>query len=351
MDIKELYNRFSKGFTLLEIYNELRKKYGEGRALEETQRISREFLVEEAKRDKYIFEKIFIQKYRDYHIENKELIISHIEWMINFLKDIESLNPEVSVELSHEKCELGKILSYRSFKDKNLDEKVRSFHENLHTLAERIYKSLKEKDYISALLNYTKCVKTSHSLINLLSIENLKLIKEANYDPLTGLLNRRQLFRILSDIVDLSRLTGNHFTLAVIDIDNFKQINDKYGHLVGDCILKEVANIMKQSFRKSDYLFRYGGEEFLVIMPSTSLEEALKALERFRKNVESHKFSLDHHECPKVTVSIGVCGDAGQHEDIKSYIDCADKKLYAAKKSGKNRIIWRLPENVGDRNS
>ncbi len=138
--------------------------------------------------------------------------------------------------------------------------------------------------------------------------------------------------------------------MAVIDIDNFKQINDKYGHLVGDCILREVANIMKQSFRKSDYLFRYGCEEFLVIMPSTSLEEALKALERFRKNVESYKFSLDHQECPKVTVSIGVCGDSGQHKDIKSYIDCADRKLYAAKKSGKNRIIWQLPENIGDGN-
>ena len=346
MDIKELYNRFSKGFTLLEIYNELRKKLGEHRALEETQRLSREFLIEEAKRDKYIFEKIFIQKYRDYHIDNKELIISHIDWMINFLKDIELLNINASVELSHNRCELGKILNKKRFQDTELDEKIRSLHENLHTLAKRIYESLEERDFISALLNYTKCVKTSHSLINLLSIENLKLVKEANYDPLTGLLNRRQLFRILSDIVDLAKLTGNPFTLAIIDIDNFKQINDKYGHLVGDCILREVANIMKQSFRKSDYLFRYGGEEFLVIMPSTSLEEGLKALERFRENVEKHKFSLDHWECPKVTVSIGVCGDSGQHDDIKSYIDCADKKLYSAKRSGKNRIVWKLPENI-----
>ncbi|WP_461830109.1 diguanylate cyclase [Aquifex sp.] len=346
MDIKELYEKYSKGLTLWEIYVYLRNTHSESKAFEELQKIAREFLINEARRDRYIFEKIFIQKYEDYHIENKELIMSHIEWMINFLKDMELLNSHPSVEIDHKRCELGKILGKRSFKDIELDKKVRNIHENLHTLAKHIYSSLQSRNYLNALLNYTKCVKTSHSLINLLSIENLKLVKEANYDPLTGLLNRRQLFRILSDIVDLAKLTGNPFTLAIIDIDNFKQINDKYGHLVGDCILKEIANIMKQSFGKSDYLFRYGGEEFLVIMPSTSLEEALKALERFKENVEKHKFSLDHQECPKVTVSIGVCGDIGEHKDIKGYIDCADKKLYIAKRSGKNRIVWRLSEEV-----
>ena len=346
MEPKELYDSYSKGLTLFEIYKNLVEKYGEERATKETQRISRELLVEEAKRDRYIFEKIFVQKYRDYHIENKDLILSHIEWMINFLKDLESLNTRPSVELSHHRCRLGRILKYRKFKDILLDRNVRILHENLHTLAKEIYESLQNRDYISALLNYAKCVKTSHSLINLLSIENLRLVHRVNYDPLTGLLNRRRLLRVLSDIVDLSESTGNPFVLAIIDIDNFKQINDTYGHLVGDCILKEVANIMRKSFRKSDYLFRYGGEEFLVIMPSTTLEEGLKALERFRKNVEEHEFSLDDQRCPKVTVSIGVCGSFEKHEDIQDYIECADKKLYEAKRSGKNKVVWWLPEKV-----
>ncbi len=346
MNTKELYEKYSKGLTLLQIYNELRKVYGEEEALSEIQRIAKDFLIEEAKRDKYVFEKIFIQKFKDYHIENKELIISHIEWMIRFLRDVELLNSKESINLSGKECELGKILQNIRFEDDELDERVRNLHENLHRLAELIYKSLKEKDYLSALLNYTKCVKTSHSLINLLSFEALKLAEEANYDPLTGLLNRRQLYRILSDIADLAKLSGNPFTLAIIDIDNFKQINDKYGHIVGDCVLREVAQIMKKTFRKSDYLFRYGGEEFLVIMPSTTLEEGLKALERFRRNVERHRFSLDSKECPKVTVSIGVCGDYGRHEDIKTYIECADRKLYEAKRMGKNRVVWILSEKT-----
>lgn len=346
MELKELYDSYSKGLTLFEIYKKLVEKYGEERAIKESQRIFQKLLIEEAKRDRYIFEKIFVQKYRDYHIENKNLILSHIEWMINFLKDVESLNTRPSVELYHTKCELGRALKYRKFKDKILDENIRLLHENLHTLAKEIYESLQKRDYVSALLNYAKCVKTSHSLINLLSMESLRLVKEAYYDPLTGLLNRRRLLRILSDIVDLSESTGNPFVLAIIDVDNFKQINDTYGHLVGDCILKEVANIMRTSFRKSDYLFRYGGEEFLVIMPSTSLEEGLKALERFRKNVEEHEFSLDHQRSPKVTVSVGVCGSFEKHEDIQDYIECADKKLYEAKRSGKNKVVWWLPEKA-----
>lgn len=346
MEPKELYDSYSKGFTLYEIYKKLVEKYGEERAIKETQRISQKLLIEEAKRDRYIFEKIFVQKYRDYHIENKDLILSHVEWMINFLKDVESLNTRPSVELSHHKCNLGRMLRYRKFEDILLDKNIRILHESLHTLAKEIYESLQNRDYISALLNYTKCVKTSHNLINLLSIDNLRFVKEAYYDPLTGLLNRRRLLRILSDIVDLSESTGNPFVLAIIDIDNFKQINDTYGHLAGDCILKEVANIMRKSFRKSDYLFRYGGEEFLVIMPSTSLEEGLKALERFRKNVEEHEFSLDDQRCPKVTVSIGVCGSFEKHKDIQDYIECADKKLYEAKKSGKNKVVWWLPEKA-----
>jgi len=163
--------------------------------------------------------------------------------------------------------------------------------------------------------------------------------EELRKDPLTGLLSRRYLYPIFKDILDLSYYTEMPFSVALMDIDNFKKINDEYGHLVGDCVLKKTANVIKVALRKSDYIFRCGGEEILVLMPSSGKEKAFNILEGIRKKVEEGIFNCNGKRV-KVTASIGICSDISNGIKLpENYISCADKKLYIAKRTGKNKVV------------
>lgn len=341
MEKKEkLIKDYREGLTVHELLLHNVKKFGNlEKALEVVDLFSREILVKEAERDEYIFRKVYLKRLEECSVENAEFVLSHINWMLNFLKDIKLLNSRPSVELDPTMCSLGRRIAVESFEDEKLKDVLEEIHEDLHNLAGYIYKSLREKRYADALLNYQKCLKTSHNLISLLSVDTLRIVKVAYTDALTGLLTRRVLEKVFKDVLDLSNITGRPFSLAMVDIDNFKKINDLFGHLAGDYVLMEVATIMRKTFRKSDFLFRYGGEEFLILLPSTSLEEAVMVLEKFRKNVENHKFFFEGKEIP-VTVSAGVCSSEDKKESVYQYIDCADMKLYTAKRSGKNRVVF-----------
>ena len=157
-------------------------------------------------------------------------------------------------------------------------------------------------------------------------------------DPLTGLYNRRHLDGNLEREFMRAKRYDSDLSLAVIDIDFFKKINDTYGHICGDYVLKEAAYLILESFRKTDIVFRYGGEEFVVLLTETPLESAQIALERLRKSIENYPFKF-RNENLKITVSIGA---AGVSEDINSgseLLDLADKSLYTAKESGRNRLV------------
>lgn len=121
----------------------------------------------------------------------------------------------------------------------------------------------------------------------------------------------------------------------MIDIDFFKKINDNYGHLTGDCVLRELAIMFKNNFRGSDMVARYGGEEFIVVMPFTTLNEACKKMEKFRKLVENHRFCSEGLE---VHISVGVC-EYNKKDDLFEFVKKADIKLYDAKRKGRNKVI------------
>jgi two-component system cell cycle response regulator len=123
-------------------------------------------------------------------------------------------------------------------------------------------------------------------------------------------------------------------SIAMIDIDFFKKINDTYGHLTGDCILKELALLLKENFRESDIIARYGGEEFIIIMPFSDLKNACKKMDEFRKTVEKYNFC---NSGLKVTISAGV-EEYNFKDDILNFIEKADKKLYISKTNGRNRV-------------
>ena len=132
-------------------------------------------------------------------------------------------------------------------------------------------------------------------------------------------------------------------TLLMIDIDNFKKINDTYGHPAGDAILKDVGRCIMSSIRDDDMGFRYGGEEFAVILPVTDVAAGKAVANRMRKLIESYPFKADQHVL-QVTVSIGVASWPASAETIREIITEADKALYEAKHGGKNRVVARRRE-------
>lgn len=156
-------------------------------------------------------------------------------------------------------------------------------------------------------------------------------------DPLTGLFNRRHFESCLDREFSRSKRYKNDLSFAIIDIDFFKQVNDTYGHSCGDYILKEAAYLISNNFRLSDMVFRYGGEEFVVILTETSLKNSLIPLERLRKAFENSDFRFNDNKI-KISVSIGASSLNDETSTPWQMFDNADKALYEAKENGRNQI-------------
>ncbi len=168
---------------------------------------------------------------------------------------------------------------------------------------------------------------------------SLKLL--ASKDPLTGLYNRQFLNELLEKEWMRAQRHGHPLTIIMADIDNFKNINDNYGHQAGDEALKKIAELLSQCLRKNDYLARYGGEEFLSVLPQTDLKSGGLAADRFRIAVEKLVLSFDLSHTVSLSISCGVSTayPEKKHDNINTLIQRADLALYEAKKSGKNRVI------------
>jgi diguanylate cyclase (GGDEF)-like protein len=157
-------------------------------------------------------------------------------------------------------------------------------------------------------------------------------------DGLTGLYNRRQFEIGLEQEVNRTKRHPSDFSLAILDIDFFKKVNDNYGHQYGDYVLKTVADLMKQSFRKTDLLYRYGGEELIIIMPETNIEGAVIPVQRLRRMVEDYDFEYNNVKA-KVTVSIGLTMNYQSLNTASDILKSADEALYRAKENGRNRVM------------
>ncbi|MCK5306006.1 MAG: diguanylate cyclase [Candidatus Omnitrophica bacterium] len=174
------------------------------------------------------------------------------------------------------------------------------------------------------------------------AIENAKLYEKATClaitDSVTGLFNHRYFHERLSQEVDrVERYAGN-LSLIMFDVDSFKEYNDTYGHLPGDKALRDLADIIRASNRKVDIGARYGGEEFMIILPETSAKGAQVLAEKIRRAVESYPFAGKKSKTEgRLTVSAGVA-EYGKKMSKGKFIDKADKALYKAKRSGKNRV-------------
>jgi diguanylate cyclase (GGDEF)-like protein len=159
----------------------------------------------------------------------------------------------------------------------------------------------------------------------------------AAHDRLTGVVNRETLLTTLAS--EIERATRHHkwLSVAFIDIDRFKPINDTYGHHTGDAVLREIANLIGDNIRGSDLFGRYGGEEFMLILPETTPEEATVLAEHLRQLVMEHPLTVAPRQGLQVTISIGVAGDVGSQLQSDRLVDQADAAMYAAKSLGRNR--------------
>lgn len=169
-------------------------------------------------------------------------------------------------------------------------------------------------------------------------------IQTALKDPLTGTGNRIALESTLEREINLSQRHDQPLSILVIDIDKFKSINDNYGHTAGDCVLKDVARQLTHSCRNTDATYRYGGEEFVIILHNTSTAGALIAAERTRRCIENMTTTYNDTSL-NVTVSVGIA-TLQQSDDLGSLFDRADRALYQAKDSGRNRVINAEDLNV-----
>ncbi len=171
-----------------------------------------------------------------------------------------------------------------------------------------------------------------------LSRSNQKLKQMSITDPLTKLRNRRQSMTVLKDLWHMAQRYGQPVACAIIDVDHFKTVNDVYGHLTGDVVLTKLAATLSQSIRKTDHAFRFGGEEFLVIFPNTTAEQAKQYAQRYKELVAEQAFITNEDEY-HITVSVGIAEFNRQMKKPEDMLHCADKSLYVAKDHGRNRVV------------
>ena len=181
------------------------------------------------------------------------------------------------------------------------------------------------------------------NLVGVLSIRELtkayELLQiEANTDPLTQVSNRRPFLKTLDAEFERAAKVGHPMSVAMLDIDHFKRINDTYGHDAGDKALQELSRMLIREFRTIDLVGRLGGEEFALVFPETDLAGALTACERLHSSIQTHTISVENHRI-SLTASMGLTATTKGLRDGPELLKRADELLYVAKNSGRNRII------------
>lgn len=172
-------------------------------------------------------------------------------------------------------------------------------------------------------------------------LENLTVVLETQSitDEITALYNHRHLSEELEKEIERSKRHGHTISGMMIDIDSFKKVNDTHGHLAGDCILREMAFVLKNSIRKIDVIARYGGDEFVIILPETGPDAAMVVSERVMRNVRQHHFNPKKEPLP-LTVSIGLFSfEDTSSLDRDRFIEKIDEAMFLAKSMGKNTVF------------
>ena len=274
----------------------------------------------------------------------------HLIWLNRLAQAIENLDVDALPELSPTACILGKWLQHKGKQvivEQERWQYLNTLHHHLHHVAKRVEVLMRTTpiDYHYLLLLLEKADHLALSIgIDLTLLSNIEYIKVSSKDPLTGVLNRQLLDKIFKTQFELSKSLNTGFALIMGDIDDFKKVNDQHGHVFGDFVLKEFARILTDSVRKSDFVIRFGGEEFILILPITTLDEAEKIANKIC-NTFATKPTDKNGDSLYLSASFGVSyihpeiDESSTKRHISELIDEVDQKLLLAKQMGKNKVI------------
>ena len=270
---------------------------------------------------------------------------AHLIWLSSLAKCIKNLNIDTYPELDGRKCDFGKWLHNEAkdiVQNNSKLKSIHSLHDSLHLFGRKILKHINNSEYHILMTYLEKCELLSLSIGTELSlIENILMNKKITKDALTGAMNRHGLESVFESQYELSLATNNSFVIAMCDLDFFKKLNDSYGHLAGDKMLKLFVNTVKTYIRNSDVIIRYGGEEFILLLPAINKAKGYEVLEKIRKAFEKESLVIYEKEV-KTTVSIGLLEIKPEYyykkNFLNEYINIVDQKLYMAKENGRNRV-------------
>jgi two-component system cell cycle response regulator len=204
-------------------------------------------------------------------------------------------------------------------------------------------------EYLTKPFNGRELVARVASGMRILRLEEqLKLAQQqmeilAMRDELTGLLNRRAIEEYAESEFNMTERKVRALSVILLDIDHFKNVNDRFGHKTGDYALQQVAKVLTSNLRNYDRVGRWGGEEFMLILPDTQLKDALAAAERVRIEISAMKISLEAGETFSIHISLGVACTTSQFSSLTKLIDAADQAMYLAKEAGRNRVCVFQP--------
>jgi diguanylate cyclase (GGDEF)-like protein len=278
-------------------------------------------------------------------LTEKDLVIhyeAHLIWLTKLAQHIKTKDKNNFPELNEKMCKFGLWIDNAAKEIIHNDltyTRIKDMHKNIHLCAKRIHNMIESDSYHALITYLEKTEFLSLSIGTELSLlDNIIINKKICKDPLTGALNRQALKNIFQNQYELALATNNPFVLAMCDLDLFKHVNDTYGHVAGDYALKLFVDIVKKNTRKADIVLRYGGEEFVIILPALSKDKALVVLEKIRTELEQAVLEFDKQQI-KLTVSIGVTviqpKDLYRKNFIDKYITIVDKKTLRSKREWK----------------
>jgi len=244
-------------------------------------------------------------------------------------------------QAAHTQCDFGKwyygdvsesITCVKEFAE--LEPVHKYMHDHARVLADKVNnkKSIGVEEYREFLSN-------QHHLIDLLTMLRDTLIQHEHcYDAVTGAINRKSVSMYIEQLFENHQRYNKVYSLAMVDVDYFKRINDQYGHLTGDQVLKYISIFFRESLRRSDCIGRYGGEEFIILFPETHIEEAHDLMDKSRTGLANKKIIVGDVAID-ATVSVGISEVMNEDDDAWEAVKRADRALYKAKSSGRNCVM------------
>lgn len=270
------------------------------------------------------------------------LATERILWLKNiiFAIQLENRSAAPAIKTPPESIDIIKVATRH---DENLQSYALDMTHRIELTARNIFFFIEKKSYGEVLPLYKELMsiyKLTLMLVNVLTVITVDTELESSAtDPLTGLRTRRSMTDLINREVTISTAANYPLSFVMVDIDFFKKVNDTYGHVVGDSVLQSVAKLILSCIRTTDHAFRFGGEEFLIVLKGATLDAAYSQAENIRKEVEDSAFNAENVSF-NVTVSAGVVSFLPPYKlTIEEMTDSVDKKLYSAKTSGRNKVV------------